>query len=124
MDKIEHLIETGKRLIEEKDNQELSDYQMWNVLDKIKEAYESPIKIMQGKYEEKIEGDVFSAVQSYGIDIDKEELIKALKADSERYEQAYKKGYAVGFEGGFQNGYENGYEHGREDISNEIKRIL
>lgn len=35
------------------------------------------------------EHDMYVAVQKYGIDVDKEELMKALQYDREQYEQGY-----------------------------------
>lgn len=54
--------------------------------------YESPIKIIYGQMQSQIEGDTFKAVQSYGIDVDKEELIRALQYDRKQYEKGYADG--------------------------------
>ena len=40
-----------------------------------------------------MEGHIISAVQKIGIDVNKEELIKALNNDRSRYEEAYQKGW-------------------------------
>lgn len=47
--------------------------------------YESPIELIAGQIETKIENDVMSAVQRYGINVDKDELIKALNYDRQQY---------------------------------------
>lgn len=54
--------------------------------------YESPINIIYGQMQTQMEGDIFRAVQSYGINVDKEELLRALQYDREQY----RKGYADG----------------------------
>lgn len=53
-------------------------------------GYKSPIEIIQGEWEPKIENDVVRATQSYGIYVDKEELIKALNYDREQYKAGYR----------------------------------
>ena len=53
-------------------------------------GYESPIRMIVGEMGTKMEADTMSVIQRYGIDVDKEELIKALNYDREQY----KKGYA------------------------------
>lgn len=58
--------------------------------------YKSPIEIAIGQFrleqEKRIEGDVLSAIQEYGITIDKEELIKALNYDRDQYRKGYEDG--------------------------------
>lgn len=73
-------------------------------------GYDSPITLIASQMETKIENDVLSAVQRYGIDINKDELIKALDYDRKQYEK------------GYQNGYAAGYEKAKEDIANMILR--
>ena len=55
--------------------------------------YESPIDIIyndiQYKVVEEFDKNVVSAVQSYGIDVNKEELLKALRYDRQQYEKGY-----------------------------------
>lgn len=62
----------------------------------IKMSYESPIKIAIGEFQmeqkKRIEGDVFLAIQEYGITVDKEELIKALQYDRDQYRKGYEDG--------------------------------
>ena len=52
--------------------------------------YESPIDIIYSNMQMKLENEVFKAIQNVGINVDKDELIKALSYDR----QQYKKGYA------------------------------
>lgn len=55
--------------------------------------YESPIDMIcrevQYNMQEQIEGAAISAVQSCGINVKKEELIKALNYDRQQYEKGY-----------------------------------
>lgn len=53
-------------------------------------GYESPIRMIVGELETKMEADTMSVIQRYGIDVDKEELIKALNYDREQYEKGYR----------------------------------
>lgn len=55
--------------------------------------YKSPIEIAYGQLQTKMEGDVFRAIQSYDINVDKDELIKALAYDREQYNAGYTDGY-------------------------------
>ena len=59
-------------------------------------SYESPINLVIGQFrmeqEKRIEGEVFKAIQDYGINIDKDELIRALKYDREQYDKGYEDG--------------------------------
>lgn len=55
--------------------------------------YESPINVICGKMQTKIEGDTYKAVQNVGIDVNKEELLKALQYDRGQYAKGYSDGY-------------------------------
>ena len=55
--------------------------------------YESPINIIISKLCTKLESDCVKFVQSYGFDVDKEELAKALNYDRKQYEKGYMYGY-------------------------------
>ena len=58
--------------------------------------YESPIKLyvqdMTTQLIQKQEQAIFEAVNRYDVDVDKEELIKALKYDRDQYNEGYKDG--------------------------------
>lgn len=56
--------------------------------------YQSPIEIIQGELETQLENNIMTAVQHYGITVNKEELIKALEYDRHQYEQGFKDGRA------------------------------
>ena len=55
--------------------------------------YESPINIIISKLCTKLESDCVKSVQSYGFDVDKEELAKALNYDRKQYEKGHTDGY-------------------------------
>ena len=60
-------------------------------------AYESPIKLitdLEHRIIEDQERNIYKAVVSYGIDIDKDELFKLLFADRNQYEKGYADGLA------------------------------
>jgi len=56
--------------------------------------YESPIRMIAGDMTTKIEDDIMSVVQSYGIEVDKAELMRALRYDRDQYEKGYQDGEA------------------------------
>ena len=58
--------------------------------------YISPITIMQGEMNVRVENEIIKAVRNIGIDVDKEELIKALAYDRKQYEKGYEDGYENG----------------------------
>lgn len=51
--------------------------------------YKSPVQIIQGELEVYIEDKIAKAVQNLGIEVDKDELLKALDYDREQYEKGY-----------------------------------
>ena len=51
--------------------------------------YKSPIEVIYGQMQTHLDGDVIQAVQKYGITVDKDELIKALKYDRDQYAAGY-----------------------------------
>ena len=51
--------------------------------------YESPIEIIYSQIRTQLEDDVLKAVKKYGINVNKEELIKALQYDRQQYEKGY-----------------------------------
>ena len=51
--------------------------------------YKSPVNIINQGFQTKLEGDIYEAILSYGVDVDKDELIKALKYDRNQYEKGY-----------------------------------
>ena len=55
--------------------------------------YESPIQLAIGEMQMKYEDEVYKCIQQYGINVDKDELIKALQYDRNQYEKGYRDGY-------------------------------
>ena len=52
--------------------------------------YKSPIEIIYGQMQTQVENEIYEAIQKYNINVDKEELIKALQYDRDQYEMGYK----------------------------------
>ena len=52
-------------------------------------AYQSPIEIIKGDMEAKMQEGVIRAVQKFDINVDEEELKKALAYDRRQYEKGY-----------------------------------
>jgi hypothetical protein len=53
-------------------------------------VYKSPIEIIVGQAISEFEDGVYKAVQDYGVNVDKEELIRALQYDRGQFEAGYK----------------------------------
>lgn len=60
--------------------------------------WESPINQILGELQMHLEGETLKAVQNVGIDVNKEELIKALQYDRNQYEKGHKDGYEFGID--------------------------
>ena len=54
--------------------------------------YESPIEIIKGEFTTKFENGIMKAVQKYGVNVDKDELIKAMNYDRQQYEKGFEDG--------------------------------
>lgn len=52
-------------------------------------SYQSPIELIMGQLQTSFEDQIVSAVQQVGINVDKEELIKALQYDRYQYQKGY-----------------------------------
>jgi len=57
-------------------------------------SYESPVRIIVGEMTSKIEDDIMQVVKSYGIEVNKAELMRALQYDRDQYEKGYQDGEA------------------------------
>lgn len=57
------------------------------------EGYELPVKVYQSELQTTIENEIVKSLKSIGIDIDKEELLKALAYDRNQYKEGYEAGY-------------------------------
>ena len=55
--------------------------------------YESPIKIIYWQMQTQMEGDILKAVMRTDIQVDKEELLRALQYDRAQYERGFAAGY-------------------------------
>jgi hypothetical protein len=51
--------------------------------------YKSPIEIICGDIQKKIDNDIYSVTQKYDIRVDKNELIQALAYDRDQYKKGY-----------------------------------
>lgn len=56
-------------------------------------GYKSPIELFLGEIRTKQENGIFTAIQEYGVSVDKDELIKALQYDRDQYVKGYINGY-------------------------------
>lgn len=63
---------------------------------KVMSSYESPINIISSALRIEIENETLKAIKDVGIDVDKDELIKALKYDRGQFEKGYWRGLEVG----------------------------
>lgn len=54
--------------------------------------YQLPIEIIYKEIRTEHENNVYKAIQEYGVAVDKEELIKALKYDRGQYDKGYSDG--------------------------------
>lgn len=54
--------------------------------------YKSPIELIIGKMQIQIDDDIYKTVQNIGINVDKEELLKALEYDRGQYEEGFREG--------------------------------
>ena len=74
--------------------------------------YESPIKIIAGKIQTQIDDEIYRAVQNVGINVDREELLKALEYDRGQFKE------------GWKEGFHDGYIHGLEIAIIEVENII
>ena len=58
--------------------------------------YKSPIEVFQTGIEYQLENEIMSMVQKYGITVDKDELLRALRYDRNQYDKGYTEGYEDG----------------------------
>ena len=71
-------------------------------------SYLSPVNIIYQGVQTKMEGDTFEAILSYGVDVDKDELVKALRYDRDQYRK------------GFSDGCLNSWDTIRAEVEREI----
>lgn len=75
-------------------------------------GYSSPIELIYSGIQTRLEDSVCEAVQRVGVNVDKDELIKALQYDREQYAK------------GFTDGYKQGIEMGKNIVIEELKRCI
>lgn len=82
---------------------EMADAMAINPMLPSEQGYKPPIEIMYGKMdsviesicnqmEKKIDGDIYKAIMKVGINVDRDELLKALQYDRNQYEKGYADG--------------------------------
>lgn len=54
--------------------------------------YESPIEMLVGKIQTQMDDDILRAAQSYHINVNRDELVKALRYDRDQYNKGYAEG--------------------------------
>lgn len=52
-------------------------------------SYQSPIEVFQAQMQSQIESEIYKAVMKVGVNVDKEELLKALQYDRNQYQNGY-----------------------------------
>lgn len=57
--------------------------------------YEPSIEVVMKQMRTKFDNEIYQAVQEYGVVVDKEELIRALRYDRDQYENGYADGLAA-----------------------------
>jgi hypothetical protein len=65
-------------------------------LEKIEHIVTGQLHEIDDAIDKNISDQCIQIAYEYGIDINKEDLIAALKADRRRYEEAYSRGYSAG----------------------------
>lgn len=66
--------------------------------------YKSPVQVIVDEMNTRLEGQILEEIQSVGVYVNKEELIKAMNYDREQYSK----------------GFENGYNKAIDDFSREL----
>ena len=52
-------------------------------------SYQSPIEVFQTQMQSQIVGEIYKAVMKVGVNVDKDELLKALQYDRDQYQKGY-----------------------------------
>ena len=64
----------------------------WTNAEDLLTGYQPPIEIIMGQVRMEQDKEIYRAVQSYGVNVDKDELIRALQYDRGQYEKGYADG--------------------------------
>ena len=83
-------------------------------------SYESPISIiirdMQKQFNYDVENNILKAVRQYHIEVDKDELLKALEYDRGQYDK--------GYSDGFWEGRKKAKEEILNDLTDRLKDLI
>lgn len=60
--------------------------------------YESPVEILYHNTSRKIDDGIYEAIVNVGVNVDKDELIRALQYDRDQYDKGYEDGFKRGAE--------------------------
>ena len=60
--------------------------------------YKCPIELITTRIQAETENEIFKAVQKVGVNVDKDELVRALQYDREQYNKGYEDGYNDGID--------------------------
>ena len=52
-------------------------------------SYQSPVDLILSEMNLRMEGEIFKAVQNVGVNVDRDELLKALRYDRDQYQKGY-----------------------------------
>jgi hypothetical protein len=64
-------------------------------IDRLDCGYKSPIEVFENELQTQMDNDIMEVVFSYGINVDKNELVKALAYDRKQYEAGFADGRAA-----------------------------
>lgn len=56
-------------------------------------SYKSPVTLLLDKFDEKVVDNIYQIVNHYFVDVDKDELLKALRYDRDQYDRGRLDGY-------------------------------
>lgn len=76
--------------------------------------YEALVNVIMDAINVQVENDIIKAVKNVGIEVNKEELLRALTYDRQQYERGYEKGYV--------KGHRHGYRKAIHDLVEEMNK--
>lgn len=97
------------------------DYaKVFDTIPSVTDGYISPIQTIASQIEMSFDEQVYKAVQRVGIEVDKNELIKALRYDRQQYAKGFRAGYEKGLQVS-QNEIDKFIGYLDEDVIDRIK---
>ena len=87
--------------------------------------YESPIFVRQKtesivrKFREEIDDYIYESVVKVGVDVNKEELIRALRYDRDQYDHGYSDGYSRGYSVGKAEAFQALFDEAKKRIEDK-----